>query len=206
MKSARQEILDKLKKAVYTEPEKPDFNAPVYHSIDTPLELAFKENLEKVNGNVSIFSSEKKLFGQLKTFLSSYKSEDISCREAEIQAMLKKFDISFSENSEIPKTIEIGITGCEFLIAHTGSAMVSSAQKGGRQLFVYPPVHIIIAKKDQLVDYLESAYIAIQNKYKNDLPSQITLITGPSRTADIEKTLILGAHGPRELHVFLLNN
>jgi len=206
MDSAREEILDRLKSAVHPAPEKPDFDAPVYHPIEKPLELAFKENLEKVNGSVSIFTSEKELFGQLKTFLSSYKSEDISCHETEIQTELKKFDISFSEKSEIPKTIEVGITSCEFLIAHTGTAMVSSAQKGGRQMFVYPPIHLIIAKKYQLVDYLKSAYIAIQNKYKNDLPSQITLITGPSRTADIEKTLVLGAHGPRELHVFLLNN
>ena len=70
-------------------------------------------------------------------------------------------------------------------------------------MFVYPPVHIVIANKNQLVDYLEKAYSEIHEKYKNDLPSQITLITGPSRTADIEKTLVLGAHGPRELRVFM---
>jgi L-lactate dehydrogenase complex protein LldG len=108
------------------------------------------------------------------------------------------------QSSELPKEVEVGITGCEFLIAHTGSALVSSAQKGGRQMFVYPPVHIIIASKNQLVDYLDKAYSGIRDKYKNDLPSQITLITGPSRTADIEKTLVLGAHGPRELRVFLV--
>ena len=48
--------------------------------------------------------------------------------------------------------------------------------------------------------------LGIREKYKTRLPSQITLITGPSRTADIEKTLVLGAHGPKELHVFILNN
>lgn len=81
--------------------------------------------------------------------------------------------------------------------------MVSSAQKGGRQLFVYPPIHIIIAKSNQLVDYLGVAYLRVQKKYGKEFPSQITLITGPSRTADIEKTLILGAHGSKELHVFI---
>ncbi|NCB08470.1 MAG: hypothetical protein EOM73_09935, partial [Bacteroidia bacterium] len=96
-----------------------------------------------------------------------------------------------------------GITGCEFLIAHTGSVMVSSAQKGGRQMSVYPPIHVVIAQKSQLVGYLDEAYSGIQKKYGRNLPSQLTLITGPSRTADIEKTLVMGAHGPRELHVFL---
>ena len=81
--------------------------------------------------------------------------------------------------------------------------MVSSAQEGNRQIFIYPPIHIVVAEKHQIVDYLENAYSEVQKKYEKNLPSQIALITGPSRTADIEKTLILGAHGPKELHVFL---
>lgn len=203
MKTARQEILDKLKNAVHKEPEKPDFDKPVYHSIDKPLEQAFKENLEKVDGYVHLFNSETELYQNLRSFLSSFQKDNICCKELEIQEKLISYEIPYSGYNELPKTIEIGITGCEFLIAHTGSAMVSSAQKGGRQLFVYPPIHIIIAKKTQLVDYLEGAYSGIMEKYGKNLPTQITLITGPSRTADIEKTLILGAHGPKELHVFI---
>jgi L-lactate dehydrogenase complex protein LldG len=203
MNPAREEILNKLKSAVHSVPEKPDFEQPIYDSINLPLELAFKENLEKVNGFVHLFSSEKELFQTLKEFLASWQQEDIFCSEDEICSQLNAFGIQFQQSSELPKNTEVGITGCEFLIAHTGSVMVSSAQKGGRQMFVYPPVHIVIARKNQLVGYLEEAYTGIHEKYKDYLPSQIVLITGPSRTADIEKTLVLGAHGPRELRVFL---
>ena len=203
MSEARHEILNRLKNAVHNVPEKPDFDAPVYHPIDKPLEIAFKESLEALNGSVRLFQSEEALFAELKKLLSIYNSQNICCAEDAIQKQLNTFNISFSECVKLPETIEVGITGCEFLIAHTGSAMVSSAQKGGRQLFVYPPLHIIIASKKQIVDYLDAAYSGIQEKYKNNLPSQITLITGPSRTADIEKTLIIGAHGPKELQVFI---
>jgi L-lactate dehydrogenase complex protein LldG len=203
MTPARNEILNKLRSTVHSVPEMPDFEQPIYHSIDLPLELAFKENLEKVNGFVHLFSSEEELFLALKEFLVSKQKEDIFCNEDEISNKLKSFGINFQQSSELSNNIEVGITGCEFLIAHTGSAMVSSAQKGGRQMFVYPPVHIIIAHKNQLVNYLEKAYFGIREKYKDDLPSHIALITGPSRTADIEKTLVLGAHGPKELRVFL---
>jgi L-lactate dehydrogenase complex protein LldG len=203
MSSARQEILDRLQNAVHDVPEKPDFEAPVYHSIEGSLEEIFKENLEKVNGSVHLFQSEKELYSALQDQLSKYNSEDIVCSERELTISLNSYNIQFSESSELPENLEVGITGCEFLIAHTGSIMVSSAQKGGRQLFIYPPVHIVIAKSDQLVDYLESAYSGIQKTYDKELPSQVTLITGPSRTADIEKTLVLGAHGPKELHVFI---
>jgi L-lactate dehydrogenase complex protein LldG len=205
MNPARDEILNKLRSAVHSMPDEPDLVQPIYHSIDLPLELAFKENLEKINGFVYLYSSEDELFQALKEFLNSWENEDIFCNEDEISSRLNAFGIPFRQSSELPKNIEVGITGCEFLIAHTGSVMVSSAQKGGRQMFVYPPVHVVIARKEQLVDYLEKAYSGIREKYKDNFPSQVALITGPSRTADIEKTLVLGAHGPRELHVFMAN-
>lgn len=203
MSSARQEILDRLQNTVYPVPEKPDFDTPVYHSLNGHLEDIFKENLEKVNGSVHLFHSQKELYIGLKNYLSKFNSEDIVCSESELTDKLTSYNIQFSDLPKLSESLKIGITGCEYLIAHTGSLMVSSAQKGGRQLFVYPPIHIVIAKSNQLVDYLGVAYLRVQKKYGKELPSQITLITGPSRTADIEKTLILGAHGPKELHVFI---
>ncbi len=203
MKTAREEILAKLKDAVHTPPVKPDFDAPVYLPIDKPLEVAFRENLEKVNGSVHLFESKEDLFRALKEFLTDFDPGKVFCREKEIGKYLEPEFTVTCDKIDLPESIEAGITGCEYLIAHTGTVMVSSAQKGGRQMFVYPPVHIVVAAKSQIVDYLDTAYSKIVKKYKGDLPSQITLITGPSRTADIEKTLILGAHGPKALHVFI---
>jgi L-lactate dehydrogenase complex protein LldG len=203
MSQARDEILKKLKNAVYPEPEKPVSNEPVFYPIEDSLEEAFKKNLENVDGIVRLFANEKDLFEDLKSFLNSFSRNQIICREPAITNQLNKYDIPFSQNSNLPENIQVGITNCEFLVAHTGSVMVSSAQRGGRQLFVYPNTHVVLAKKSQLVDYLEKAYAGILDRYKDNLPSQITLITGPSRTADIEKTLVLGAHGPRELMVYL---
>jgi len=203
MASAREEILNKLKKAIHPEPEMPDFDAPVYHSIEKSLSQAFKENLEAVNGSVYLCKSEEELIERLQTVLQDVSETEVVCAEKDLQELLTKNEIEHQDYRERQQTIEAGITSCEFLIAHTGSVMVSSALQGGRQLSVYPPQHIVIARKDQLVDYLHSAYTKIREKYPDQLPSQITLITGPSRTADIEKTLVMGAHGPRELHVFL---
>jgi L-lactate dehydrogenase complex protein LldG len=205
MDPARAEILIKLRNAVHSVPEAPDFDQPIYHSIDLPLELAFKENLEKINGFVHLYATEEALFSGLKEFLTSFQKENVFCNEDEICSQLIANEIPFRQSSELHKNIEVGITGCEFLIAHTGSVMVSSAQKGGRQMFVYPPLHIVVAHQNQLVDFLEKAYTGIREKYNDRYPSQIALISGPSRTADIEKTLVLGAHGPRELRVFLAN-
>ena len=84
--------------------------------------------------------------------------------------------------------------------------MVSSKQQCGRRMFVYPPVHIVLAYTSQLVPDLKQALIGIKQKYSDKIPSMISVITGPSRTADIEKTLVLGAHGPREIYVFLVDD
>jgi L-lactate dehydrogenase complex protein LldG len=57
---------------------------------------------------------------------------------------------------------------------------------------------------NQIVVDLKDAFTAVQAKYSGKIPSMLSVITGPSRTADIEKTLVLGAHGPRELFVILV--
>jgi L-lactate dehydrogenase complex protein LldG len=203
MKPARLQILEKLQKTTVRIPEMPGFESPVFHEQDGLPELVFQKNLEAVNGNVSIFQSEQELFRQLNRLIVAQKPAKTCCSDPEIQTKLQINGIPFSGGTELPDDIDISITGCEFLVAQTGSVLVSSAQKGGRKQFIYPPQHFVIASKKQLVNSLDETYSAISEKYGNNLPSQLLLITGPSRTADIEKTLTLGAHGPKGLHVFL---
>ena len=71
---------------------------------------------------------------------------------------------------------------------------------------VFPEIHLIVGYTSQLVPDLKQAFQQIRNKYDEEFPSMISLITGPSRTADIEKTLVMGAHGPKELYVFLIDD
>lgn len=203
MSRARKEILNRLKNIDHPEPGKPDLQAHVYPELQGPLEQVFLNSLENVNGKVHIFPSKEKLFSALKTFLKNYEAKAIYTGEQVLRDHMNEYDIPFSTLSDQSDSTMVGITGCEYLVAHTGSIMVSSAQQGGRKSFIFPPVHVVIADQSQLVDYLENAYSSIRKKYRGELPSQVTIITGPSRTADIEKTLILGAHGPKELHVYI---
>ncbi|MDZ7289043.1 MAG: lactate utilization protein [candidate division KSB1 bacterium] len=99
----------------------------------------------------------------------------------------------------------IGITAVDFLIARTGSIVLSSATAGGRRLSVLPPFHIAIATIDQLVLSLDEALKRYDQRGVADLSSYATIITGPSRTSDIEKILVLGAHGPKRLAVIVVD-
>ena len=100
---------------------------------------------------------------------------------------------------------DVSITGCEALVARTGSIVMSTAQASGRTVSVYAPVHICIAFTKQLVYDVSDALKIVKNKYTDNLPSLITFATGPSRTADIEKTLVVGVHGPKEVFCFLVD-
>jgi L-lactate dehydrogenase complex protein LldG len=100
----------------------------------------------------------------------------------------------------------VGITLCDALIAQTGSILLTARSAGGRALSVLPPHHIVIAQESQLLPDLPAAFELLQRTYNGDYPSLITFITGPSRTGDIERILVLGAHGPRFLTIFFLPN
>ncbi len=99
---------------------------------------------------------------------------------------------------------DAGLTECECLVAQTGSVCVTSTSSGGRTLSVLPPHHIVIARRSQLLTDLTAAYAFLAKKYPAGYPSFMTFITGPSRTGDIERILVLGAHGPKKLTVLLV--
>ena len=82
---------------------------------------------------------------------------------------------------------------------------MSSAQQSGRTVSAYAPVHICIAYAHQLVYDTIDALKGIKGKYGTNIPSFITFAAGPSRTADIEKTLVVGVHGPKEVYLFLID-
>jgi L-lactate dehydrogenase complex protein LldG len=97
---------------------------------------------------------------------------------------------------------DAGITECDALVAQTGSVLVTNHSAGGRALSVLPPHHVVIAWREQLLRDLPEAFELLKKKYAGNYPSMISFITGPSRTSDIERTLVLGAHGPKKLTIF----
>jgi L-lactate dehydrogenase complex protein LldG len=102
------------------------------------------------------------------------------------------------------ESCDAGLTACECLVAQTGSILVSSATCGGRSLSILPHVHVVVATVDQVVGTLADALHAARDRHDGRLPSMLSFITGPSRTGDIERILVLGAHGPKELFVILV--
>lgn len=99
----------------------------------------------------------------------------------------------------------IGVTAADFAIADTGTLVLVSGGEQHRLISLVPPIHVCLLGQSRIVANLTELIAKVREEfYTKDLPPQaMTFITGPSRTADIELSLTLGVHGPRELHVLI---
>ncbi len=106
----------------------------------------------------------------------------------------------------IAKASSVGITCAAYGMADTGTIVVCSGQAGGRIESLLPPVHIALLKTSDLVPGLPDLPAALDRDRRLEQSSAVTLITGPSRTADIELTLTIGVHGPKQLFIVIVND
>jgi L-lactate dehydrogenase complex protein LldG len=206
--TSREKVLKKVRHALIYKTDNPfpqvDFDLPVYKPMTDTSDVNFAQEFTKVGGVFIYCENESEVVSTLSALYTECEWHNIYCAEPEFQFMLTQAGVPFESDEESIQNLNVGITGCEFVIARLGSIMVSS--KTSRRLNVYPEIHVVIAYVHQLVDDLKDAFEAIQNKYSGKLPSLLSVITGPSRTADIEKTLVMGAHGPRELFLILVES
>ena len=101
----------------------------------------------------------------------------------------------------------IGITGADYAVAETGSVVIMPRKGLSRLVSVVPPVHLALVRPQDVVETLDDLFLLRRLEFHQkggDMGSYLNFITGPSRTADIEQTLVVGVHGPKEAHLVLL--
>lgn len=207
MSSAKHNILKKIRQALATPVPAPfpyTENAENYfHPSKQELEIEFAENFTQLLGKFAFCADGNELGQQLTALAKAREWKNIYCIEPELRGSLQAGGFGDFHAKDL-SSCDASITGCELLIARTGSILMSSAQTSGRTTSVYAPVHICVAYTDQLVYDIKNGLEVIRKKYRDGFPSLVTLATGPSRTADIEKTLVVGVHGPKEVYCFLV--
>lgn len=206
MSSSRDKILSQIKQALVSKVPVPFSSTASIPDLFQPtkkeLEVEFAEHFTGLQGRFSFCINESELVAQLMQLIQNRGWKNIFCKEPDLQQLLMANGYQGDFTTDIA-TCDLSITSCEFLVARTGSMILSSASLSGRTTSVYAPVHVCIAKTNQLVYSIDEAIQKMTEKYGQDLPSMISLATGPSRTADIEKTLVVGVHGPKEVFCFL---
>jgi len=205
---ARENILKKIKKALSNSTPLPfpqvDNSSSVYQPSQQDLGLEFAQRFTSLQGKFVFCENYNELVIQLNQIVANNKWDKIYCREEGLRNTLAENQFNNYSHTDLA-TCDTAITTCEWLVARTGSIVMSAAQESGRTVSVYAPVHICIAHTSQLVYDVKDALLKAREKYSGNLPSLITFATGPSRTADIEKTLVVGIHGPKEVYVFLVD-
>ena len=215
MKNSKEIILKKIQEGLSNIPHKALLNSETVDPIDDyeifieseeEIDILFAKEFKKLSGKF-LFCEDifefKEMFLQLKT---NEKWENFYIEDAKINKLFNQLNISLASDN-ILKNCHASISTCETLVARTGTIIISSEQQGGRTTNVYAPIHICIAYSHQISLHLQTYLKKIKPKFeKKLLPSLITFISGPSRTADIEKTLVVGIHGPKEVYLFLIDS
>ena len=197
---AKENILKRIRQALSNPvplpfPQSEGTNS-VFHPPTDSLDLVFAQEFINMQGRFSFCIDEAEMLQQLQQLIIEKQWTKIYCNT-------DKWNAKFSNTINLAGC-DASITDCEFLVARTGTIVMSAAQQSGRTVSVYAPVHICIAYTNQLLYDVKDALQKIKEKYNGNIPSLITFATGPSRTADIEKTLVTGVHGPKEVYCLLV--
>jgi L-lactate dehydrogenase complex protein LldG len=210
MPDARTIILQKIKTALQKNTPQPFNHLPAlseaYIPNSHPLDVLFAQAFLNVNGQFIYCENEEEFLYSFLDLVEANAWQHVYCWEQSLQDLFREIDFRKCRIGRNLERAHAGLTFCDALIARTGSIVLSSGLACGRSLSVFPPVHLVVAYTSQLVYTIADAFTLLQQKYGTNLPSMITLATGPSRTADIEKTLVLGAHGPKAVYLFLIDD
>lgn len=116
--------------------------------------------------------------------------------------------LSADERQHLAFTADLGITGVDWAVAETGSLAVCARPGGqGRSVSLLPPLHVAVLTSTQILPDLFDLFQELGAELRqNGLPSNVTLITGPSKTGDIQLKLTTGVHGPGEVHAIVIEN
>jgi len=180
----------------------------------------FIETAKKQNWSIHQAQSSNNVLTLIEKILIKTKAKNIVRTNEEI---INKLDISkYLESNNYKETIifnkkpltsekiknfcskaDIGISSADFAIAETGSIAIIPGSNKSKMVSLLPTTHIVIIPPKLIINKLEELFLKLPDIQKN---SSINIISGPSRTADIEQTIVIGAHGPKEVHLIICND
>jgi len=181
-------------------------------SDERSLVETFKRQLESVGGHCIVVSDESELTTALKHVVGEIEANGLETRRValsdspllgvisrDLEAQGRAIAITPSASDLFQ--FDVGITSAQAAIAETGTLVLEQARERNRLVSLLPPVHIAIVNAGDICATMSEAITRARKE--SDMSSAITFITGPSRTADIELTLTIGVHGPKELYVIV---
>jgi L-lactate dehydrogenase complex protein LldG len=204
----REKVLKRIRKALIHKTNSPfpqvDFESSLYSKNQENPAIVFASELMAAGGHFIFCENKFDFAEQLISLGEQKKWKHMICPDKNLRNFLLSCEFPLIAEAKDYKETQAVITFCECLVARTGSILISSRQAHGRKLPAIAQAHIVVAFIHQLKEEIKDALQLMKTRYASKLPSMMTFITGPSKTADIELTKVTGAHGPSELFVFLI--
>jgi len=173
----------------------------------------FCERLESVGGHCVIVRDEDEAARALTRIVSELQASDgarrIALSDAALVSRLTR-DVVAEQLEVCPQVSDLfsydaGVTTAQAGIAETGTLILEAEKERHRLVSLLPPVHIAVVRAQDICSTIGDALKRLRGNGESGMSRAITFITGPSRTADIELTLTIGVHGPKELHVIVID-
>ena len=209
---SREQILERVRRALEQTTPRPEaevdeatVDGPIFAAVTDPLaqfQAACAANITEcilTSGVAETAAALERVLNSLpagEVFL-----QDVPALRKLLEAAPVARPVRWSSQGAPQESSQATVSLCEGLVALSGSVLVSSRNCGGRGISVVAPCHVVVAGIDQLVDDLDAALERVRQIAPDS--SFVGLITGTSRTSDIEKKLVIGAHGPRRVVVIL---
>ena len=206
--TTREKVLKKIRASLLSKSDNPypriDYDTSVYATSDEDPLLVFSEKLTAAGGRFILCEDDLEFVEGIIKLAVQYKWKNFYCGEKDLSQLLNNCAFNHATDVASLAKADVVISSCECLIARTGTVVFSS-QQNSRLTQAISPVQIVFTHSKQLAFEIKDAVQYLRNKYSK-LPVGITLSTGPSRVINLGGETVLGAHGVRQLYVFVVEN
>ena len=209
----KEQILTKIRNAVFEKQEalfkdidlRTDTHVPINE--EDGEAVTFVKNFQDNGGIFMYLENEYDFADCMRQLCAENGWLPLWCGSPAMQDILSRCGIEYTTDSQRePKQQLVSITDCDYLIAQTGSIVLTDNLTPNSQYFTMPDVHIVFARMSQIMPNLKVALNKVKEKYSNNRLGQISIISGMSRTYDIEQTEVRGVFGPKQIAVFLVED
>lgn len=209
----KEQILARVRNAIIEKPEamfkdidlKTDTWKPIKEEDGNAI--TFVQKFKDMGGIFIYLESEEELGECMRQLAPQNGWEPLWCSHPAMQELLGKYGIQYTEEATRTEGKKrVSFMKCEYLVAQTGSIILTDEGLSSRKSYTEADVLLILAHTDQIVSALKDALHEMKSEFGEQRASQAVIMTGLTRTYDIEQDLVQGVHGPRQIAVFLIDD
>ena len=208
----KEQILAKVREAVMTKDENLFKDVNMQVDTWTPFkeedgaDFTFVERFKENGGIFVYFESKENFLDAMKQYVVENQWEPLCSTSKKMHEIFKDSGITLSRDYTTKRKKTVSITDCECLIAHTGSVVVTDKCAGSRAAYSNADVLLLFASPSQIVASMKDAIHLVKEKYGSEKPSETVIISGASKSTEIDNQLVIGAQGIKQIALFLVED